>query len=190
MQQPNVILDEKSFKALSADSRVSILKNLADRRRTLTELSQKLDLGSSTIKEHCEILVGADLIKQVDEGRKWKYYELTRKGRHLIQPNLFDEVKVLIMLCIGVFLVGGFIFIFLQSASIQSASLSMGATDMTLQKTISTSTVEQLTAGAINAPVREAVQVTQGISIESFAIAVLIALVVGIVIGWFFTRKR
>ena len=40
-----VVLDEKSFKALSADSRISILKNLTDRRRTLTELSQKLGLG-------------------------------------------------------------------------------------------------------------------------------------------------
>jgi len=183
----NVVLDEKSFKALSADSRVSILKNLTDRRRTLTELSQKLDLGGSTIKEHCEILVGADLIKQIDEGRKWKYYELTKKGRQLIQPNLFDEVKVLIMLCAGVFVVGGFIFIFLQSALIQSAS--MGASDSTVLKSIANSS-EQITAGAINAPMREAAQVAQGISTESFAIAVLIALVAGILIGWFFTRKR
>jgi len=184
------VLDEKSFKALSADSRVSILKNLTDRRRTLTELSQKLELGSSTIKEHCEILVGADLIKQIDEGHKWKYYELTKKGRHLIQPNLFDEVKVLIMLCFGVFVVGGFIFIFLQSAQIQNASLSMGAQDTTLMKSVTASTTEQLTAGAINAPAREIVQTAQGISIESFAIAVLIALVAGIIIGWFFTRRR
>jgi len=186
----NVVLDEKSFKALSADSRVSILKNLTDRRRTLTELSQKLDLGSSTIKEHCEILVGADLIKQVDEGRKWKYYELTKKGRQLIQPNLFDEVKVLIMLCAGVFVVGGFIFIFLQSASIQSASLSMGTSDNTLLKSMSTQANEQVAAGAVSAPIRDSLQLSQGISIESFAIAVLVALVAGIIIGWFFTRRK
>ena len=185
----NVVLDERSFKALSADSRVSILKNLTDRRRTLTELSQKLDLGSSTIKEHCDILVNADLIKQIDEGRKWKYYELTKKGRQLIQPNLFDEVKVLIMLCLGVFVVGGFIFIFLQSAQIQSAAI--GVQDNTMLKSAATATGESLAAGVFNAPsAQETLRAAQGISTESFAIAILIALVAGIIIGWFFTRKR
>ncbi|VVB75740.1 Helix-turn-helix domain protein [uncultured archaeon] len=185
--QQNVILDEKSFKALSADSRVSILKNLTDRRRTLTELSQKLELGSSTIKEHCDILIGADLIKQVDEGRKWKYYELTKKGKQLIQPNLFDEVKVLIMLCLGVFVVGGFIFIFLQSANLQSAA--MGAADNSAPFLKSTAS-EQIMGASISASAREAVTASAGISVESFALAVLIALVAGIIIGWFFTRKR
>ncbi|MGI6589708.1 MAG: winged helix-turn-helix domain-containing protein [Candidatus Iainarchaeum sp.] len=104
-----IVLDEKSFKALSADSRVGILKSLNERRRTLSELSQKLNLGNSTIKEHCDILVNADLIKQIDEGRKWKYYELTQKGKQIISPNLMEEVKVLILLCTGVFLVGGFV---------------------------------------------------------------------------------
>ena len=85
-----IVLDEKSFKALSADSRVGILKSLNERRRTLSELSQKLNLGNSTIKEHCDILVNADLIKQIDEGRKWKYYELTQKGKQIISPNLME----------------------------------------------------------------------------------------------------
>lgn len=109
-----IVLDGRSFKALSADSRINILKNLKERRQTLSELSQKLNLGSSTVKEHCEILINANLIRQVDEGRKWKYYELTQKGKQIISPNIFEEVKVLIVLCLGVFLLGGAIFLAIQ----------------------------------------------------------------------------
>ena len=87
-----IILDDKSFKALSADSRVSILKSLGERRRTLSELSQKLGLGNSTVKEHCDILSGAELIKQIDEGRKWKYYELTKKGKQ-ISVEEYTKIK-------------------------------------------------------------------------------------------------
>jgi len=117
-----VILDDRSFKALSADSRVNILKSLGERRRTLSELSTKLNLGNSTIKEHCDILIDAQLIKQIDEGRKWKYYELTSKGKQIVSPNLFDEVKVLIVLCIGAVIFGGFIIMLLQGSILGASS--------------------------------------------------------------------
>lgn len=117
-----VILDDRSFKALSADSRVSILKSLGERRRTLSELSTKLNLGNSTVKEHCDILIDAELIKQIDEGRKWKYYELTSKGKQIVSPNLFDEVKVLIVLCLGAVLFGGFIIMMLQTTMLGASS--------------------------------------------------------------------
>jgi DNA-binding transcriptional ArsR family regulator len=120
--EQKIILDEKSFKALSADSRISILKNLGERRKTLTELSQKLNLGGSTIKEHCEILIQAGLIRQVDEGRKWKYYELTNTGKQIIQPSLMEEVKVLIILCLATLVVGGFMFLILNSTMMQGTA--------------------------------------------------------------------
>ena len=49
--EKRVILDDKSFKALSAESRVNILKRLTERRMTLSELSERLKLKNSTIKE-------------------------------------------------------------------------------------------------------------------------------------------
>ncbi|MCX6803593.1 MAG: winged helix-turn-helix domain-containing protein [Candidatus Diapherotrites archaeon] len=137
-----IILDDKSFKALSADSRVSILKSLGERRRTLSELSQKLSLGGSTIKEHCDILIDAELIKQIDEGRKWKYYELTQKGKQIITPNLLDEVKVLIILCTGVVLLGGVLFfasaLFGSVNSAGPTSAQMNIESPILMNTIST----------------------------------------------------
>lgn len=97
-------LDRRSFEALAADSRVRVLKALSKRRKTLTELSNELGLSVSTMKEHLDVLVGAGLIIQKDEGRKWKYYELTRKGKGIVNPY---PAKVLIMLAVSLVLVFG-----------------------------------------------------------------------------------
>lgn len=93
-----ILLDKNSFKALSAETRVNILKELNKRRKTLTELSASIGLGASTIKEHLQILEEAELIVQVDEGRKWKYYELTKKGKTVLEPQ---ETRIIITLGIG-----------------------------------------------------------------------------------------
>lgn len=196
-----IVLDDKSFKALSADSRIGILKSLNERRRTLSELSQKLDLGNSTIKEHCDILVDAELIKQIDEGRKWKYYELTHKGKQIITPSLMEEVKVLIVLCLGVFAIGGIImmmsmglqssiFSTAQSESINDTQLrTMSALDAPmLEKSMSTDSVigansEQSTEFMMNNT--QTNEITQ----EFYAMSVLISMVMGIVVGWIFLRK-
>jgi len=97
-------LDRRSFEALAADSRVRILKALSQRRKTLTELAKELELSNSTMKEHLDVLVRAGLIIQRDEGRKWKYYELTRKGQGIVNPY---PTKVLIMLAVSLLLVIG-----------------------------------------------------------------------------------
>jgi len=121
--EDKVILDEQSFKALSADSRVSILKRLNERRMTLSELSKRLDLKGSTIKEHCTILLNAQLIKKIDEGRKWKYYELTGKGKQVVTPSFIGEAKILISLCISaIIFMGILLFAFQALNSLGSAS--------------------------------------------------------------------
>ena len=126
--EDKVILDERSFKALSANSRVSILKKLTERRMTLTELSKRLNLKGSTIKEHCTILLNAELIKKIDEGRKWKYYELTGKGKQIVAPSFFEEARVLVTLCLGVIIFAGFLIFALQATtSLEGASYSQGS---------------------------------------------------------------
>lgn len=76
-------LDRETFKALAADTRVNILKSLSKRRMTGAELASQVSLSPSTIKEHLDQLEKAHLIEQMDEGRKWKYYALTFKGRQI-----------------------------------------------------------------------------------------------------------
>jgi DNA-binding transcriptional ArsR family regulator len=91
-----ITLDQESFKALASDVRVGILKRLDLRRETVTDLSNLLDLSKPTLLEHLEKLQAAGLVKRVDEGRKWIYYELSGKGRKILHPE-----RVAITLALG-----------------------------------------------------------------------------------------
>ncbi|MDD2655762.1 MAG: winged helix-turn-helix domain-containing protein [Candidatus ainarchaeum sp.] len=121
----SIRLDRKSFEALAGQTRVRILKSLLKRRKTLTELSHELGLSASTTKEHLDVLVGSELAVQVDEGRKWKYYELTRKGRSVVQPH---ELRVWIVLGLSIIAAGAAIFnLFYALQAPQYAAQGFGA---------------------------------------------------------------
>ncbi len=112
-------LDRRSFEALAAESRIKTLKALSKRRKTLTELSKELGLSVSTMKEHLDVLVKAGLIIQRDEGRKWKYYDLTRKGKGIVSPY---PTKVLIMLAVSLILVFGSGWNFINAFGVEPAA--------------------------------------------------------------------
>jgi DNA-binding transcriptional ArsR family regulator len=95
MDDDKIVLDRKSFEALAVDTRVKILKSLKARRKTLTEIAKEEGMSVSGIKEHLSILESVGLIEKIDDGHKWKYYELTKKGREVVGPK---EVRVLIIL--------------------------------------------------------------------------------------------
>jgi DNA-binding transcriptional ArsR family regulator len=92
-----ITLDQESFRALASDVRVEVLKRLDARRETVTDLSNLLSLSKPTLLEHLEKLQSAGLVKRIDEGRKWIYYELTDKGRKILHPE-----RVAITLALGV----------------------------------------------------------------------------------------
>ncbi|HLQ42160.1 MAG TPA: winged helix-turn-helix domain-containing protein [Thermoplasmata archaeon] len=92
-----ITLDQESFKALASDVRVGILKRLDVRRETVTDLSNLMTLSKPTLLEHLEKLQSAGLVKRVDEGRKWIYYELSDKGRKILHPE-----RVAITLALGI----------------------------------------------------------------------------------------
>ena len=122
---PQIVLDRKSFQALAVDTRVKLLKSLSERRRTLTELSQQLEMSPSSIKEHLDVLKDVSLVQMIDDGHKWKYYEITRKGSEIIQPR---ETKVLIIL--GLSLLGVFAFgLSLYNKLFSSISYTTSASD-------------------------------------------------------------
>lgn len=105
-------IGKEEFKALSSDTRISIIKMLNSRNFTLSELSAKLNMSSPTIKQHLETLVNSDLIEQKDEGRKWKYYSLTRKGKKIIEP---EDSHIMILL--GASLIGLMFLVYLLFGS-------------------------------------------------------------------------
>jgi DNA-binding transcriptional ArsR family regulator len=84
--EDKITLDRESFRTLASKTRVDILKSLGRRRKMLAELSKQFGMSPSTIKEHMDNLAGADLVVQIDDGHKWKYYELTQKGREIVNP--------------------------------------------------------------------------------------------------------
>jgi DNA-binding transcriptional ArsR family regulator len=191
--EQRIILDDKSFKALSADSRVNILKKLRERRMTLSELSQRLMLKNSTVKEHCSILLNADLISKIDEGRKWKYYQLTGKGKQVVEPSLFEEAKVFVMLSFTAVLFAGIILFSLQGAGLNSQNLAssdkmmiasapqstLGEENYILDSSYNEITTERLT------PLQE----ITNMDYFYFSIGIILTLVVGIFIGVFFGRR-
>jgi len=92
MIEEKVLIDKETLKAIAVDTRLNILKLLAKKKYTLSDLSNMLGLGNSTIKEHMDHLVKAGLVEKEETERKWKFYSITLKGRRLVEPR---EIKVL-----------------------------------------------------------------------------------------------
>ncbi len=91
-------VDRKTLKALGADSRIAILKNLSRKKMTQAELATVLGMAAPSVNEHLFQLQSANLVQQIDNGRKWKYYEITQKGRLIVEPT---NVKVWFLLSIS-----------------------------------------------------------------------------------------
>jgi DNA-binding transcriptional ArsR family regulator len=121
--EERIVLDRESFKALAVDTRVSIMKTLGTRRHTQSELAADLKLSVPTIKEHLDALAKAGLVERQDDGHKWVYYALTRKGKAVVNP---EEKKFWIALSVLVLtVVGGFAgFIKQQFGSLYSQGFS------------------------------------------------------------------
>ena len=113
-----ITLDQESFRALASDVRVEILKRLDTRRETVTDLSNLLSLSKPTLLEHLEKLQSAGLVKRIDEGRKWIYYELSDKGRKILHPE-----RVAITLALGTAIVlaaVGAFYLFVTSTALST----------------------------------------------------------------------
>ena len=117
-----VTLSSNEFKALSSATRVQIIKLLNGRNHTLTELAKKMEMALPSMKQHLDILLGSGLVEQIDSGRKWKYYSLTRKGKNILAGNEADTT-ILIVLGISSIALISVILLFIGSiASIQFAA--------------------------------------------------------------------
>jgi len=79
--QSGLVLAPDDFKVLSVGRRRDMLTALSKRRKTLTELSREGGISLPTAKEHLDKLARSGFVEKKDEGRKWKYYELTKKGK-------------------------------------------------------------------------------------------------------------
>jgi DNA-binding transcriptional ArsR family regulator len=86
--QTSAVFDSDIFKTLSSETRVEMLYALQERRKTLSELATEVKISLPGAKQHLALLEGKGLVEKLDEGRKWKYYNLTSKGRSIIAERL------------------------------------------------------------------------------------------------------
>jgi len=97
-----ITLDADTFRALASSTRLTVLKALDERRKTLTELARDLQLNKATVHEHMQLLTGAGLVrKRDDEGRKWIYYELTWTGQRILHPEATTTFNLLLGLSVA-----------------------------------------------------------------------------------------
>ena len=109
-------IDRKTLKALAADTRIDILKNLKVRRKTPSELSKELGLAPSTVIEHLNKLEKANLVKREETGHKWIYYNLTDKGKSLVEPRY--PIQFIITLSLGIIFVFSGLLRYMYSAPV------------------------------------------------------------------------
>jgi DNA-binding transcriptional ArsR family regulator len=120
-----ITIATQELKALASESRTKILKNLNERNHTLSELSTKLNMTPPTIKQHIKILMNCGLIELIDEGRKWKYYTLTKKGKQILKTNETNS-KIFILLSatiiLGIMAIA-MLFLYNNTTPMQSAQI-------------------------------------------------------------------
>lgn len=101
-------ITKSTIKALASDTRLEMLKLLAQRRKIPADIAKLMKLAPSTVNEHLKILEQEGLVQRKETGHKWIYFEVTDKGRSLVRPS--SPIQFVLILGVGamMMLVGGF----------------------------------------------------------------------------------
>lgn len=145
MSGGKIILDSETFRALSSETRIRLLRLLENGRRTLTDLSNETGLAKPTVQFHLENLMKVDLILKENEGRKWLYYSLTRKGRSILNPGV-KKIQIILALSVTFLGIG---IVMLSSHVLNGEALDKVATGGTGEPVQSLLVSWQLIAGIV-----------------------------------------
>ncbi|RLI78084.1 hypothetical protein DRP05_08270 [Archaeoglobales archaeon] len=115
-KENKVILTKKDIKALSSDIRIGILKKLYSSSKTLRKLSDELNMPKSTVHENLTVLVETGFVRKINKGNKWVYYELTKKGKDILQPHSKKRIVLLISSIISY--IGSIVELYLYALSL------------------------------------------------------------------------
>ena len=165
------MLDKKIIKALHVDTRRELVKLLAKRPYTASELSKITNKHVTTISQHLSTLEHSGLVHKKDSTNKWKYYELSSKGEKLFKTRYYSWIVVLSLSAFA--FVGGFYRLLYQPQF-----MAQGAT-----KDIAQGASEALPAAT------EAAQTA--VAVDVFGVSLLILSTIGIVFSlWKIKRIR
>ena len=90
-----VELDKKSLFALASDTRLEILKSLQPMRRTVSQLSESLNIDKAAIHRHLKKMEEGGLVTRYED-HGFVYYGLSWKARDLISPN--ENTRIIVLL--------------------------------------------------------------------------------------------
>ena len=90
-----VELDKKSLFALASDTRLEILHSLQPMRRTVTQLSESMNIDKAAVFRHLKKMEDGGLVKRFED-HGFVYYGLSWKARDLLSPN--ENTKIIILL--------------------------------------------------------------------------------------------
>ena len=121
------VLDRQTIKALSTDARQDIMKLLAKRPHTATEIAKLKGKHVTTITEHLDTLEKSGLVRKKDGTNKWVYYILTEKGEHLFKPQFYSWVVVFSLSVVFMFV--GFLRIFQPVSEIAESKMMSSVGD-------------------------------------------------------------
>lgn len=94
-----------ALKALTSKKRLDILYELSERRMTITELEERLDIPRGTLYTHTQKLVDAGFVER-QEDRSWVYYNLTDSGAQIATSNA-PRLRLLLSAFVGFLSAGG-----------------------------------------------------------------------------------
>jgi DNA-binding transcriptional ArsR family regulator len=103
LRTPNmkVELDKKSLFALASDTRLEILKSLQPMRRTVSQLSESLNIDKAAVHRHLKKMEEGGLVTRYED-HGFVYYGLSWKARDLISPN--ENTRIIILLSATTFM--------------------------------------------------------------------------------------
>src|SRR4030042_6475419 len=103
--QMRIELDKKSLFALASDTRLEILKSLQPMRRTVSQLSEALNIDKRAVHRHLKKMEEGGVVKRYEE-HGFVYYGLSWEARDLISPNENTRIVVLLSVTWLLLLVG------------------------------------------------------------------------------------
>lgn len=114
------VMDRQSLRAVSSETRQDILKLLAKRPYTASEMAKITGKHVTTMVEHIATLERSGLVYRKESGNKWKYYALTAKGESVVKPERMWAIAISSAMGIitgGYLLSGGLYYRYATSAT-------------------------------------------------------------------------
>jgi DNA-binding transcriptional ArsR family regulator len=171
------VLDRETIKAISTDTRQDIMKMLAKRPYTASEISKITGKHVTTVTEHLVVLEKSGLIRKRESTNKWVYYELTDKGEHLFKPQFYSWVVVLSLSVVFMFV--GFLRLFEGSIFLGAQSAAPMAERMLINSNVSQDVAQKTAASGI-APAAQTLNASAITQIDFIAIGLIVLGLIGL----------